>query len=69
MNAQNFECLVTVDQRLPNQQNIAKSGISVLILRPNSNRRPDLEVLVPAALLVLSNIAPGEVRVVAATPT
>jgi predicted nuclease of predicted toxin-antitoxin system len=59
--AAGFEALVTVDQGIPEQQNIAGRRISVLILRAPTNRLRDLEAIVPAALSALQAIQPGEI--------
>jgi len=59
--ASGFEALVTVDQGIPEQQNIAGRRISVLILRAPTNRLRDLEAIVPAALSALQAIQPGEI--------
>ena len=54
-----FEVIVTVDQGLPDQQNLSGRMISVLVLCAPTNRIADLEVLVPAALTALLSIGPG----------
>jgi hypothetical protein len=52
--------LITVDQSIPDQQNLAGRTISVLILCAPTNRLRDLEPLVPAANLALDSIGPGQ---------
>jgi predicted nuclease of predicted toxin-antitoxin system len=56
-----FHVLVTVDQNIPDQQNLDGRTISLLILCAPTNRLRDLEPLVPAANLALRSIAPGQV--------
>lgn len=56
-----FDVLITVDKSIPNQQNLARLGISVLILRAKSNAYPDLKPLVPQILSALNQIQPGEI--------
>ena len=56
-----FEVLVTVDQNIPDQQNLAGRKIALIILCGATNRLCDLERLVPAALVVLKSIGSGEI--------
>jgi predicted nuclease of predicted toxin-antitoxin system len=57
----NFDVLVTVDQNLPQQQNLASFHISILLLVAKSNRYTDLKLLMPQALTALKRIKPGEI--------
>src|SRR5450759_5536192 len=59
--AAGFDVLITVDQNIPDQQNLAGRRISLLILCGPTNRLHDLEILVPAAVSALRSIARGEV--------
>ena len=59
--AAGFEVLITADQSVPDQQNMAGRRISLVILRGRTNRLHDLEAIVPAALSALCSIGPGEV--------
>lgn len=59
--AANFEVLVTTDQEIPYQQNLAFRKISVLVLYAPTNRLADLRLLVPAAIEALGSIKPGQV--------
>lgn len=63
--AAGFEVLVTVDQSIPNQQNLDDRKIAMIILCAPSNRLRDLRRLIPAALSVLTTIQPGQVERVA----
>ena len=56
-----FSVLVTGDQNMQFQQNIAKRGIGVLVLCGASNALEDLLPLIPAALTALASIQPGQV--------
>jgi hypothetical protein len=56
-----FEVMITADQEIPYQQNLAKRQIAILILCAPTNRLDDLDHLVPAALRALDSIKPGEV--------
>jgi hypothetical protein len=60
-----FDALITVDQNLPHQQNLALLNISILLLVAQSNRYEDLRPLMPKVRTALERIKPGEiVRVV-----
>lgn len=59
-----FDVLVTVDQSIPDQQNVHHYRISLLILCGRTNRLADLKPLVPAALHALRSIGPGQVLVI-----
>lgn len=64
-----FDVLITTDQEIPYQQNLSVRGISIVILCAPTNRLSDLLRLVPAALLALDSIAPGQVtRIGNSTP-
>jgi len=60
-----FDVLVTVDQSIPDQQNLMDRKIALMILVAPTNRLRDLLRLIPAALVVLNGIQPGEVKRVA----
>ena len=55
-----FDVLITVDQNLHQQQNLAAYGIAILLLVARSNRYRDLKPLVPNALDALKIIKPGD---------
>jgi hypothetical protein len=56
-----FDVLVTVDRRLPSQQNLSRFAIAVIVLRARSNRLADLRPLVPRLLAALAPAKRGEV--------
>jgi hypothetical protein len=60
-----FDALITVDRRLPQQQHINDRPFGVVVLRARSNRFSDLLPLVPALLVALSRLTPGVVNEVA----
>jgi len=60
-----FDALVTVDKRLPQEQQITGRALGVVVLRAKSNRLSDLLPLVPALLAALSTLEVGAVREVA----
>ena len=55
-----FDVLITVDQNLPFQQNLAKFKIAVLIVCAPTNRLVDLKPLVPDILAALPNVQIGQ---------
>jgi hypothetical protein len=56
-----FQVLLTVDQSLRHQQNLARFGIAILLMIGRSNRELDLLPLIPDVLAALDVIQPGEV--------
>ena len=56
--AEQFDALVTTDQNIEYQQNLAKLPLAVVILIAPSNDIDDLRPLVPALLNVLSRLSP-----------
>lgn len=61
-----FDALITVDRRLPFQQNLARLSIAVVVLRAPANRLDELRRLVPELLAALRVARPGEVTWVGA---
>jgi predicted nuclease of predicted toxin-antitoxin system len=59
--AAGFDVLITVDQHIPDQQNLTGRKISLVILCAPTNRRCDLVAIVPNALVALSSIERGAV--------
>ena len=66
MVANQFEVLITVDQNLRHQQNLALSGVALVILVAETNRLLDLVPIVPHLLVALESIKPGQVIEVSA---
>jgi predicted nuclease of predicted toxin-antitoxin system len=58
--AAGFDVLITVDQNIPDQQNLS-GKVSILILCGPTNRLLDLQPLVPAAISALASIGRGGV--------
>jgi predicted nuclease of predicted toxin-antitoxin system len=54
-----FDVLVTVDQGMEYEQDLASRKIAVLVLAARSNQIEDLEPIIPAALAALRSIYPG----------
>lgn len=55
-----FEVLLTVDQSLHHQQNLAASGVAVVVMVAPSNHLADLVPLVPAVEVALGGIQAGD---------
>ena len=56
-----FEVLLTVDQNLRHQQNLAAMGVAVVVIVAPSNRLADLVPLVPGVQVALVGIQGGDV--------
>ena len=59
--AAGFDVLITSDQNIEHQQNVAQAGIGGVVLIARSNRVEDLRPLVPDLELALASIQPGQV--------
>lgn len=55
-----FDVLITVDRKIPAQQNLTQAALAVLILVAKPCRYPELQLLVPKALEALQQIKAGE---------
>ena len=56
--ATEFDVLLTADQNIEFQQNLAKLPISVVVLVADSNRLESLEPLIPSVLQALETLKP-----------
>ncbi len=65
--AAGFDVIVTVDQNIPHQQDVASRSIAILILRAHTNRLAHLKHNMPAALEALAVIKPGDVITLSAS--
>lgn len=61
-----FAAIVTVDQNIPDQQDLRNRAISLVVLCGRTNRLADLKPLVSAAAEALSLIQPGQIVVIRA---
>ena len=59
--AADFQVIVTTDQEIPYQQNLAARKIAIVVLCAPTNRLADLRPLVPLAMERLNAIQPGQV--------
>lgn len=62
--SQGFEALLTVDRRIPFQQNLARLNLALIILVATPCRYEQLKLLVPHALAALETIKLGEIAVI-----
>src|SRR5947209_20451490 len=62
--AADFDVFITVDTKLPYQQNIAAFDISVIILRGRTTRLAHLRELLGRLREILQTARPGEVHIV-----
>ena len=56
-----FEALITVDRKMPFQQNLAHVNLALIILIATPCRYEQPKLLVPKALEALETIKPGEI--------
>lgn len=59
--AADFEVIITTDQEIPYQQNLAARRIAIVVLCAPTNRLAELRPLVPLAMERLNAIQPGQV--------
>ena len=59
-----FDVLVTIDQGIQHQQNLANRKLGVLILDARSNQIEDLLPILPLARSALRSLRPGTARLV-----
>ena len=57
-----FDALVTLDQRLPQQHYLQDAAFGVIVLRPASEATPDVLALAQALLAELVVLEPGTIR-------
>ena len=57
-----FQVLVTADQSIRFQQNLARIGIAVVVVLRVRNRIADLRPLIPRILKAIAEVRVGEVR-------
>jgi predicted nuclease of predicted toxin-antitoxin system len=56
-----YEVLLTVDQGIPHQQNLAGLKLSIILIRSRTNQLEDLLPLVGAILSALETMSPGQI--------
>jgi hypothetical protein len=62
--ATEFDCFLTVDRNLQFQQSLTELPIAVIVAAAVDNKLATLKPLVPEILKALSEMNPGELRVV-----
>jgi hypothetical protein len=58
--SEGFRALLTMDKRIPDQQNLARIGLAIVIIRAPNSQLVNLRPLVPEMLRALRTIQPGE---------
>jgi len=61
--ASQFDVFLTIDKDLPDQQNVSKLEIAVIILRGRTTRLPDLRELLPMIREALKSPRKGEFQI------
>lgn len=56
-----FAVMLTADRHIEHQQNIARSGIGLVVMHPGRVRIAELLPLAPAVLAALDAVQPGQV--------
>jgi hypothetical protein len=64
--ADSFDVVLTADQNIEFQQNLAKLPVAVVVLTASTNRLESLEPLVPDVLAILETLQPKTLRRVGA---
>lgn len=63
-----FDVLVTIDQRMRYQQNVAKLDIGIVVIEIPDTRLVHLRALVPAIRIAIEQVRCGEVVIVTPSP-
>ena len=59
--ANEFDAFVTMDQGIPNQQNLGEIKIGIIVLKADSNRFEDLAPLISKVNVVLKTLKNGQI--------
>ncbi|MDE0325135.1 MAG: DUF5615 family PIN-like protein [Candidatus Poribacteria bacterium] len=59
--ANEFDAFVTMDQGIPNQQNLSEIEIGIIVLKAESNRFEDLAPLISQVNAVLKTLKNGQI--------
>ena len=59
--ADEFDAFVTMDQGIPNQQNLSEINIGIIVLKAESNRFEDLAPLISQVNAVLKTLKNGQI--------
>lgn len=62
--AAGFDAFLTADQSLQYQQNLTTSKLRIIVFAAPSNRLEHIKPLLPETIAALSEMAPGELRVI-----
>ena len=56
-----FDAVLTCDQSIPNQQNLSRMSLRIIVLHGRSNRIQDLLPLLPEAMEAVDDLSRGQV--------
>ncbi len=59
--AKHFNALITVDRRMPFQQNLSQFNLALIVLVSKPCRYAELKLLIPATLAALQTIKSGQI--------
>src|SRR5215211_4767938 len=59
--AEHFEVVITVDRRMPTQQNVSQFNLALIVLVAKPCRYAQLKLLVPRVLEYMRTIKPGDI--------
>jgi predicted nuclease of predicted toxin-antitoxin system len=59
-----FDVLVTLDDDIEKEQNMAGRRIAILVVKPAEQGKQAMRMLAPVVLDALTEIRPGEIRVI-----
>lgn len=62
--AENFDVIVTIDQRMRYQQNVQLMNIAVVVIEIPDTRLVKLRLLLPEIREAIANVGPGQIAVV-----
>lgn len=56
-----FDAVLTCDQSIPNQQNLSRMSLRIIVLHGHSNRIQDILPLLPEAMEAVDDLSRGQV--------
>ena len=59
-----FDVLVTMDSNIPHQQNLESQSMAIILVRAKSNRRDEIEPLMPKINAAVKSAAAGQLAIV-----
>ena len=62
--ASHFDVMVTMDSNIPHQQNLACQSMAIILVRAKSNRRDEIEPLMPKINAAVKKAEAGQLVIV-----